>query len=491
MPDNTEISLDPTDWEDFRRLGHEMLDDMIDHLQSIRERPVWQPIPDETKARFDRPLPTTPQPVNAVYEEFLSDILPHPMGNIHPRFWGWVIGTGTPLGMLAEMLAAGLNPNAGGGDHIANYVEQQVLDWCKAMLGYPAEASGLLVSGGSMANLVGLAVARNTQAGYDVRAQGITGDARAMRFYTSTEAHSSNQKALELLGVGSEALCKIPVDEGYCVRVDLLEAAIAADRAAGLQPAAIIGTAGTVNTGAFDDLSALADLAARENLWFHVDGAFGALATLSPALRPLVEGMARADSIGFDLHKWLYMPMEIGCALVRNETAHRFTFALAPEYLAHGTRGLAAGPNWFSEYGVQLSRGFRALKAWMSFKTYGIETYARLIQQNVDQARYLAARVDSEAELERLAPVPLNIVCFRYRAVGMDEAALNALNEELVIRLFESGVAAPSYTRLNGRYAIRAAITNHRSRREDFDIMVEKVLALGRELAVSMAQPHA
>jgi glutamate/tyrosine decarboxylase-like PLP-dependent enzyme len=246
----------------------------------------------------------------------------------------------------------------------------------------------------------------------------------------------------------------------------------------------VIGNAGTVNTGAIDDLQSLADLCEREELWFHVDGAFGALAWLSPALRPLVQGLDRADSLAFDLHKWMYMPFEAGCALVRRERDHHRAFSLTPEYLAHSSddRGIASGAPWFSEYGLQLTRGFRALKVWMSLKEHGVQKYARLIEQNVQQARYLAARVAAEPELELVAPVPLNIVCFRYNPGSLDGARLNALNEELLTRLHESGVAAPSYTTLGGRYALRAAITNHRSRREDFDILVEAVLRLGRAL---------
>jgi glutamate/tyrosine decarboxylase-like PLP-dependent enzyme len=245
----------------------------------------------------------------------------------------------------------------------------------------------------------------------------------------------------------------------------------------------MIGCAGTVNTGAFDDLEQLANICQRENLWFHVDGAFGALAALSTEIRPLTSGMERADSLAFDLHKWMYMPFEVGCILVRSEKAHRRTFSLTPDYLAPTTRGMAAGGTWFSEYGVQLTRGFRALKVWMSIKEHGLEKYGRLIQQNVDQARYLAAMVEKNSELESLAPVPLNVVCFRYTVAGFEEASLTELNQELLLRLQESGLAVPSSTTLNGKFAIRAAITNHRSRREDFDLMVDEILKIGRELA--------
>jgi glutamate/tyrosine decarboxylase-like PLP-dependent enzyme len=479
-----EETLDPQDWEAMRLLGRRIVDDILSYLEGVRERPVWQPIPAEVKEFLKQPLPQEPQAPETVYQEFLENILPYPMGNIHPRFWGWVMGNGTPLGVLAELLAAGMNPNLGGGNHVANAVEAQVVEWSKEMFGFPAGGSGLLVSGGSMANLVGLAVARNTRAGFDIRRQGVMAAPRPLTLYGSSEMHSSLVKAVELLGLGSESLRKIPVDGEYRIDLAALEAAIAADRSEGRQPLCVVGNAGTVNTGAVDDLQALADLCEREGLWFHVDGAFGALAWLSPALRPLVQGLDRADSLAFDLHKWLYVPFEAGCVLVRREQDHHRAFSLTPEYLAHNSsdRGLASGEPWFSEYGIQLTRGFRALKVWMSLKEHGIHKYARLIEQNVQQARYLARRVEAEPELELAAPVPLNIVCFRYNPGGLDRERLNALNEELLTRLHESGTAVPSYTTLGGRYALRAAITNHRSRREDFDILVEAVIRLGREI---------
>jgi aromatic-L-amino-acid/L-tryptophan decarboxylase len=370
----------------------------------------------------------------------------------------------------------------GGAEHTPVYVESQVIDWCKQMLGYPAEASGILVSGGSMANLIGLTVARNAHAGYDVRGKGVQAALSRMIVYGSKEMHSSIQRSIEVLGLGSEALRSIPVNADFQIDIASLEAAIAADKAAGYFPLCVVGNAGTVNTGAFDDLNALADICQREGLWFHVDGAFGALSALSPALRHLTSGTERADSLAFDLHKWMFMPYEVACTLVRRADLHYRAFTLTPDYLKHAERGLAAGSIWFSDYGIELSRGFRALKVWMSIKEHGIEKYARIIQQNVDQAHYLAELVDAQPNLERLAPAPLNIVCFRYQVDGLDDAALNEFNEELLIRLHESGVAAPSYTRIDGKYAIRVAITNHRSRREDFDLLVKTVVELGQQL---------
>ena len=481
--DETLDPATPADWDELRLLGHRMVDEMFDYLQTVRERPVWRPMPDEAKARMRQPLPRAPQDPADVYADFISDVLPYPMGNIHPRFWGWVIGTGTPLGALADFLAAVFNPNNGGGEDIANYVEVQVIDWLKEAVAYAPEASGLLVSGASESNLVALTVARHVMAGWDVRAQGVNPPgAPRLTFYASREIHSCIPRALEILGLGHDALRKIPVDEGFRIDITALEAAIAADRAAGFKPVCVIGAAGTVNTGAFDDLNALADLCAREKLWLHVDGAFGALAALSPTLRRLPRGMERADSLSFDLHKWMYVNYEAAVVLVRSSDQHYRTFTTTPEYLTHGTRGPAAGDIWLSDLGIQLSRDFKALKVWMSIKEHGIDKYARLIDQNVAQTRALAARVDAEPELERLAPVPLNIVCFRYVVPGLDDAALDAFNTELLLRSQEHGGSLVTSTRLNGRYCLRACITNHRTVRADIDVFIDDVLAIGRQL---------
>jgi glutamate/tyrosine decarboxylase-like PLP-dependent enzyme len=477
-----EESLDPQEWESLRVLGHQMVDDMLGYLRTVRDRPVWRPMPDDVRASFKAPLPRRPQKPEEIYREFQDRVLPYPMGNIHPRFWGWVIGTGTPLGMLAEMLAAGMNPNTGGFDDSASLVEDQVLDWLKEMLGYPAESSGLLVSGGSMANLIGLAVARNAKADFDVRREGLQGAYPAMTFYASDQTHSSVRKAVEVLGIGSEALRLVPTREDFSIDVNALENAIDEDRKAGRRPVCVIGNAGTVDQGVIDDLEALADLSASQDLWLHVDGAFGALAALCPGLRGRLKGMERADSLAFDLHKWMYMPYEVGGVLVRHEVDHRATFSLIPPYLKPAKRGLTARPSFFGEYGIQLSRSFRALKVWMSLKEHGVEKYGRLIQQNVDQAQYLAGLVEGDPELELVATGPLNLVCFRFVASSLNDADLDELNKEILVRLHESGVAVPSSTRLRDKFCLRVAITNHRTRRGDLDLLVENVIQLGREL---------
>lgn len=480
-----EETLDPEDWESMRALGHRMLDDMLDYLKTVRERPVWQPISEDVRRKFHMPLPVDCQKPEDIYKEFSDFILPHPLGNIHPRFWGWVVGTGTVSGMLAELLAAGLNPCLAGAYHVANYVEKQVIDWLKEMLGFPASASGLLTSGCSAANLIGLTVARNTKAGYDLRREGIQAGPYKMVLYASQEIHSSIQKAVELLGLGSDALRLLPVNDHFQIDLEELKETIAQDRQHGYLPFCIVGAAGTTNTGAVDDLNVLADICRQENLWFHVDGAFGAWAALAPDARNQVTGMGRADSLAVDLHKWMYLPYEIGGLLVQSEQDHRNAFSLTPAYLSHGEgeRGLAGGDlPWFSDYGFQLSRGFRALKAWMSFKEHGSRKYGRLIQQNIDQAHYLAELIDASPELELVAPVTLNVVCFRYIRFGLDDTTLDTLNKQILAELQERGIAVPSGTTIRDKFVLHVAHTNHRSRREDFDILVREVIRIGEKL---------
>ncbi|MCC7361404.1 MAG: hypothetical protein IT317_18100 [Anaerolineales bacterium] len=476
-------TLDPADWGALRALAHRMVDDALDYVQNVRERPVWQPTPPDVAAHFTEPAPRAPAGAEAAYADFRSNILPYPMGNLHPRFWGWYMGAGTVMGALGDFLAAIMNPNLGGGNHVANLVEAQVIDWLKDLLGFPAEASGLLVSGGSMANFVGLAVARSAQAGFDVRAQGMRAAPQPLTVYASTEVHSCNQKAVELLGLGTQALRKLPVTADFTLNLDALRAALAADRAAGMRPIAVIGSAGTVNTGAIDDLTALADLCRQEGLWFHVDGAIGAVAMLADNVRPLLRGIERADSVALDLHKWLHVPFEAGGVLVRHADAHRRTFSLTPEYLAHEARGLAAGSRWFSDLGLQLTRNFRALKVWLSVKEHGLDRFGRMIARNVQQAHYLGELIAADPALELLAPIGMDIVCFRYNPGGRDDATLSALNKEILMLVQERGIAAPSYTTLNDRYCLRVAIANHRSVAADFDLLVQSVTQIGREVA--------
>jgi glutamate/tyrosine decarboxylase-like PLP-dependent enzyme len=362
-----------------------------------------------------------------------------------------------------------------------------VIDWLKYLMDFPAEASGLLVSGGTAANLNGLMAARVAKAGFDIREEGVQGGP-PLTVYASSETHSWIVKACEAMGMGRRAFRVAPVDAGYRIDVAACRALIEADIAAGKRPFAIVGNAGAVNTGAVDDLVALRALADDFGLWLHVDGAFGSLAAWSDS-RALVEGQELADSLAFDLHKWGYLPYEVGCVLTRDPAAqlatYRSTSAGGPAYLRSSEQGIAVDTTYFADRGLQLSRGFRALKVWMSLKELGADRLGQAIQRNIEQARRLGDLVDAHPDLERLAPVSMNIVCFRYVDTDMDAAELNRLNQEILVALQVRGIAVPSQTVLNGCFALRVSITNHRSRDEDFDLLVASVARIGAELRAS------
>lgn len=454
-----------------------MLDDMLDYLEHIRERPVWQPIPPGIRTQFQEALPQEPSDLAAVHEAFMRDILPFAAGNAHPGFMGWVHGGGTPIGMLAEMLAAGLNANLGGRDQMPIEVERQVLQWVRELFGFPESASGLFVTGTSMANLIAVLVARTDALGADVRHEGIAAGSKRLSAYASMGAHGCIAQAMDLSGLGFDTLRLIPMNERYQMDVAALVRAIAADRSAGYTPFFIAGTAGSVDVGAIDDLAALADIARKENIWFHVDGAYGALAMLAPEIAPRLSGMERADSVAFDFHKWGQVPYDAGFILVRDSALHQSTFASPAAYLKREKRGLAAGSPWPCDFGPDLSRGFRALKTWFTIKVYGAEKLGEVIAHTCALAQYMQQRIVEMPELELLAPVSLNIVCFRYRCEDADR-----VNADIVVALQESGIAVPSTTTLNGRFAIRAAIVNHRTSSNDIDALLKATITFGEKI---------
>lgn len=460
-------TLDPADWPAFRALGHRLLDEMVDHMMNAGGRPAWRPLPEGVRAGLREPLPLEPQGEERACEEFLRHILPYPNGNTHPRFWGWVQGGGTPLGMLGAMLASGMNPMLAGFQQAPAMVEQQVLEWLAELMGFPADASGVLCSSGTMANFLGLAVAMQP------RPDGA-------RVYCSEETHGWIIKAASLLRLD---LRRVAVDGEFRISVAALREAIARDREDGLMPACVVASAGTVNTGAIDPLEEMAELCAAESLWLHVDGAFGALAHLSPVLQPLLQGLPRADSLAFDLHKWFSAPIDCACLLTRHAARHRATFSSTPAYMTPTERGILAGGVPFADLGIDLTRDFKALKVWLSMKAYGVRHHAAVIEQNVNDARCFAAAIGAHAEFELLAPAPLNIVCFRYAPARLAGERLNAVNEELLLRLQESGIAVLSSTLLEGRFALRMANVNHRSRPEDFHLLLETLLGIGAGLA--------
>ncbi|MDD2913787.1 MAG: aspartate aminotransferase family protein [Gallionella sp.] len=470
-------TLDPSDWQDFRQQGHRMLDDMLDYIEHLRERPVWQPLPPEVRASFRQTIGDEPLDLAAAHDLFMQNVLPYAVGNTHPGFMGWVHGGGTPVGMLAEMLSAGLNANLGGRDQAPVELERQMVQWVRELFGFPQTASGLFVTGTSMANLIGVLIARTAALGIGVRQNGMPSKPR-LSAYTSASAHISIARAMDIAGIGSGALRMIPVNDLHQMDVDALERAIAADKQAGLTPFFIAGTAGTVDAGAIDPLNVLAEIAQRENVWFHVDGAYGALGMLAKDIAPRLHGIERADSIAFDFHKWGQVPYDAGFILVKDGALHHSTFASPAAYLKRETRGMAAGSPWPCDFGPDLSRGFRALKTWFTIQVYGAEKLGQIIANTCALAQHLKRRIEAEPMLELLAPVALNIVCFRYRSADADR-----VNADIAVALQESGIAAPSTTTINGQLALRVAIVNHRTHAGDIDALVDATIAFGKSIS--------
>ncbi|MGA0600912.1 pyridoxal phosphate-dependent decarboxylase family protein [Caulobacter sp. KR2-114] len=466
-PAPADASLDPADWDAFAADAHAALDRAIARIRGVREGPVWRAPSAEAVAAFQAPIPAGPRPFAEVLDDVDRWIAPFTPGNTHPLFMGWVHGAGTPYGMVAEMLAAGLNANCGGRNHVGPMVERQITAWMAGAFGFPADASGLLVTGASQANLIGVLVARDKALGQGVRRDGLHGS-RRLTAYASAEAHGCVAKAMDLAGLGSAQLRRIAADAGGAMRLDALEAAIAADRAAGLAPFLVVGTAGTVNIGGFDDLAAVGEIARREGLWFHVDGAFGALATFSPRLRGRLAGLDGAHSVAFDFHKWAHVPYDAGFILVRDAADHRAAFANPADYLSREPRGLAAGETWPCDLGPDLSRGFRALKVWMTLQAVGTDALGAAMEANCRAAEHLATRLRGSERFELAAPVGLNIVCF-----GVRGDATGDTSRALVMALHEAGLAAPSTTMRDGRWVVRAAIFNHRTTLADIDRFVD------------------
>jgi aromatic-L-amino-acid decarboxylase len=477
----SDATLDPHDWEQFRQLGHRMIDDVVDSLRTVRDRPVWRPVPADVRARLREPVPTRPQPAEDVYEEFLRDIFPYPRGNVHPRFWGWVNGSGVPLAMMADLLASAMNVSVGAFENSATMVEEQVVEWLKQLLGWDPAATGVLTSGCSMSNLIALAAARHAKAGHDVRRDGMV-HGPSMTLYASREAHSSIQRAVELLGFGSKALRLVPVNADYEIDMAELRAAVDRDRLAGLRPICVVGNAGSVGSGAIDPLDKLARFCADEGLWFHIDGAFGALAWLCQEVRPKLAGMELADSLAFDLHKWMYLPYDVGCVFVRDGGVHHATFSVTPAYLSSMPSGPASYPVSFADRSIELSRRFRALKVWFCLKTYGPAAFAEAIRRNIAHAQYFARRIAASNDLELCGSSSINVVCFRIVAPHLAPTEQDALNRDVLMRIQSSGAAVPSHTKLDGRFVMRVAVTNHRSTEADFDFLIDELRRIGNKL---------
>ena len=473
------------DLEEFRSTGHALVDAITDHLGALPEQPVWQPVPDDLRAEvLSLPLPDGATGLGPLGETMVRDVLPYAMGNGHPGFFGWVNPPPSLAGVLASLTAAAMNPSVVSGDHADVHVERTVVRWLAELVGYPhAPGAGLLTSGGSAATIVCLAGARgraSTAAGHDVRREGLRGGPRLL-CYVPFEAHSCVRRAIELLGLGGESIRPVPLSNG---RLDqrALRDAIAADRAAGGTPALLVGSAGTVNTGAIDPLEALADVAAAEGLWFHVDGAYGAFGVLDPAITARYRGMERADSLVLDPHKWLGVPVDAGCALVRRADDLREAFSHIPPYLRQDA-GAEVGT--FAEYGMEQTRPFRALRTWATIAARGREGMVDQVVRANALARELAALVDREPSLELAAAPQTSIVAFRAMPAGCTPNQLEIVNRAIPEAVQARGRSFVTGTVYEGRETVRACILHPGTSEADLATLVAEVLAAASDLAAA------
>ncbi len=469
--------------DEIRRVGYRVVDMIAEHLSALPAEPVFRPVPAELAAQWlGSEPPESGAEVDDVLDAFARDIEPFPFGNGHPRFYGWVNSPPVVLSVFAEALAAAMNPSCAGGNHAAVYVERAVVNWFKQIVGFPPQSMGLLVSGGSMAALTALAVARQVKCGFDVRARGVQGAPAKMTFYRSGEGHGCHQKAIELLGIGHENFRIVEHDRALRMKPAALGAGIAADRQQGNVPVAVIASAGAVNTGAIDPLEAIADVCAENNVWLHVDGAYGAPAVLSQSYGAQLGSLSRADSLALDPHKWLYVPVEAGLVLVRDAEAMRSTFSLVPPYLrTDGKLEGVGGLPWFSEFGFQQTRGFRALKVWMALRYHGLAGYRASIERDISYAQKLAGRLRESGEFEVFEPQSLSIVCFRFAPRELrQEAEIDQMNKAVLEEIQLGGQIFLSSTMIDGRFWLRACIINHRAQLEDLETLVDVVTCSGR-----------
>ena len=469
--------------EAFRRAGHALVDGVADHLAELPSGPVWRPLPDALRDQLvNLPLPEHAATLDDLVATTLRDVVPHPMGNGHPAFFGWVNPPPSEAGVIASLAAAAMNPSVVAGDHADVPLERAVVRWLAELVGFPhAPGTGLLTSGASTATIVCLAGARGralAEAGRDVRGDGLSGGPQLVA-YVPAEAHSCVRRALELLGLGSRAMREVPLEHG---RLDAgaLRASVAADRAKGAVPTLLVGSAGTVNAGMIDPLDALADVAAAEGLWFHVDGAYGAFGVLDPAIAARYRGMERADSLVLDPHKWLGVPVDAGCALVRRGDDLRDAFSLIPPYLRQGA-GAEVGT--FAEYGIEQTRPFRALKTWATIAARGRAGIAAQVARANALARELATLVQREPELELAAAPETSIVAFRAHPAGCPPDRLDELNRALPEAVQARGRSFVTGTVFGGLETLRACILHPDTNSDHLATLVSEVVATGRTLA--------
>ncbi len=478
------VSLLEMDSGQFRLLGHELVDRIAGLLESLPTRPVTRgesPLDIRKALDADRGLPSRgTDPVQLLHRA--ADMLfEHSLFNGHPRFWGYITSSAAPIGALGELLAAAVNPNVGAWplSPMASEIEAQTIRWIAGMLGYPEKCGGLFVSGGNLANIVGFLAARQAKAGHDVRSAGL-GDAR-LRVYCSKETHTWIQKATDIAGMGTDAIRWIVTNDRMQIEVSALRQQIDADRAAGERPILVVGNAGTVSTGAVDPFSELAAICREFDLWFHVDGAYGAMAAIVPEASQEFAGLSEADSIAMDPHKWLYAPLEAGCALVRDREKLRDAFSYHPPYYHFETEAI----NYY-DLGPQNSRGFRALKVWLALQQAGHDGYVQTISEDIRLAGELFRRIAQTPQLEALTQ-SLSITTFRFSPSDLKrggeeiESYLDQLNNELLTRLQNSGEAYLSNAIVRGRFALRACIVNFRTTQADIEALPPLIVRIGEK----------
>lgn len=475
--------------EEFRRLGYQVVDRIADFLTSLPGRPVT---PGETRPALQAALgggsiPAQGSEPERLLEEAATLLFDHSLLNGHPRFWGYITSSAAPIGALGDLLAAAVNPNVGAGilSPMATEIEAQTVRWIAELIGYPSDCGGLLASGGNIANFIGLIAARKAKLPWDVRTSGMLGGAGCQpRIYASNETHTWIQKAADLAGLGTDAIRWVPTDARLRMDTSALRTLLREDRKRGDVPFLLVGTAGSVSTGAIDPLPELAALCREYDLWFHVDGAYGGFAAMLPDASEDLKGLSLADSVVVDPHKWLYAPLEAGCVLVRNRKALQHAFTYRPTYYQFDT---GEEPLNYHEYGPQNSRGLRALKVWLALRQIGSAGYERLISEDIRLSEEMFRQIAAHPELQACTQA-LSITTFRYIPTGLQpgsedvETYLNHLNTELVTQLQQGGEVFVSNAVVQGKYLLRACIVNFRTSLADVVALPDIVARLGRDI---------
>lgn len=473
-PNNLTDPLDPAP-DEIRAMGLAAANAVADYYSALPTLPVLPNVtPESIRDQLDPDLPIEGEEFESLLKTITEVVFASSRHNGHPRMFGYVTSPGTPATAFADLLASALNTNvtAWRSAPAAVEIERMTVDWIRKIVGMPERTGGLFVSGGSMANLCGLAAARDAMARLPVTSAGLAAGEQTLRVYTSEECHHSVSKAAGILGIGRDNVRTARVDSA--LRIDLwdLERQIVEDLDEGFRPICLVGSAGTVNTGSVDDLVALADMAKKYSLWFHIDASYGGFAMLAPSKRKLFAGIVRADSVALDPHKWLYLPADCGCILYRDPARARAVFGHDAEYtrILEGEDDAAFA---FWDYGPELSRRFRALKVWMMLKHAGTRALGETIERNCACAAYLERLVHESEDFEMLAPVELSIFCFRYRPAGVAEEELDALNESLLKRLQRDGSSYLSNARVGGKFALRGCVMNFRTSERDMEVLLE------------------